>query len=128
VDNISRLIAEHQNEMGVLIHKTFESKMDYIRDLVLGLQVELSEFLNEIPWKPWKSINKQNFNNIRAMEELVDCFIFLFDIWVVMQVNQIDKEFVNKIDLEQMIKNKINYNLERLNTGLHKPIKEETSK
>lgn len=104
-------IEQHQKAIGK--DKTsfnLKSKMMYIRDLALATNVEIAEILEELPWKPWKELHKQNCDRHAAGKEVVDAIIFLLDIWY-----QLDTD----MDLEKEILDKININMERLDTGLH---------
>ena len=59
-----------------------EAKMQYIRDLCLGLHVEVAEFLQELPWKPWRKLQDQEYDKHAAAEELVDILIFVINLWI----------------------------------------------
>lgn len=103
-------IAEHQAKIGA--HQAiYNDRMAYIRDMVVGLTVESAEFLQELPWKPWKPENQQTKDYKRAQEELVDMFIFLFNLWFAAKGNP----FRLKAD----ILHKIEHNLQRLDLGEH---------
>ena len=58
---ITELIAkikQQQTAMGyrrlILGNKFY--RLRYIREISLALQKEVSEFLDEIPWKPWRAL------------------------------------------------------------------------
>ena len=52
--------------------------MSYLRTQSLALIVELGEFLNETPWKPWKK--NKHLDVFKAREELIDCWHFMINI------------------------------------------------
>lgn len=61
---------------------------DYVRHNVLAAQVELGEFIQELPWKPWKlDTGRPNAEaRARAVEELVDVLHFIANLLVVLRV------------------------------------------
>jgi len=59
-----------------------EDKMRYIRDMCLGLNVEVAEFLQEMPWKPWRPLADQKFDKFAAAEEITDMMIFVLNLWI----------------------------------------------
>lgn len=70
----------YQKAMGYdADYMTEAEQMEAVRNYVLALQVEQSEFLNELPWKPWKSYRFLPIIRERVIEEWVDCFVFLID-------------------------------------------------
>lgn len=104
-------IRHHQK----LLNKAYECtkpNITYIRELVLATHIELDEFINELPWKPWKPIESQPFNLECATEELADVFIFAFNLWVALE------SYIEK-DLQATINSKIDKNVKRLLTGFH---------
>lgn len=70
--------------------------MEYLRTQCLALMVELGEFLNETPWKPWKKSKKLNAE--KAREELADCWHFLINISLpfFQDFKDLKKEFLKK--------------------------------
>lgn len=69
-------IAEHHKNMG-FEYDSVEKKMEYFREFTLGLFKEVSEVMDNVPWKPWKHVYQQNINIRGATEEIVDCLFFL---------------------------------------------------
>lgn len=47
---------------------------------ILALYSEVGEVLAEIPWKPWKQ--NQDFNVSKFRMELIDCFHFLINLFL----------------------------------------------
>lgn len=61
---------------------------EYIRWNVLAAQVELSEFVQELEWKPWRHDNGRPDDEARAraVEELVDVLHFVANLLVALRV------------------------------------------
>lgn len=104
-------IKKHQTLIGKYPLTSQDEQLQYIRDLTLAAHVELTEFLQELPWKPWIKKKHQQFSTNDAAGELVDVFIFILNLWTALDT---------RLDLEQFIAEKIDLNIERLNTGIHK--------
>lgn len=63
---------------------------EYVRNNVLAAQVELGEFIQELPWKPWKSFNGRPVADAprdRAVEELADVLHFIANLFVALRVS-----------------------------------------
>lgn len=77
-------IKAQQDSMGytAYIEAGFENRMNYLRDLSLALVVELSEMLQNLPWKPWKAIEDQPYDLNKANGEYSDIMVFLIDIFL----------------------------------------------
>lgn len=108
MDELLKLIKTHQIEIGQHPPK---NRIEYIRNLTLAAHVELTEFLNELPWKPWKEYPDNFTDTEAASEELADVFIFLLDLWLALGTTE---------DLEFIISRKIKKNIKRLDKGDHK--------
>lgn len=54
----------------------------FVSTHTLAAIVELSEFLQETPWKPWKK--HQELNKKKAIEELVDVWHFVINLSLAM--------------------------------------------
>ena len=67
---------------GVDSFQSAEAKMQYIRDLCLSLNVEVTEFLQELPWKPWRKLQDQHYDKHAAADELADMMIFIINLWI----------------------------------------------
>ena len=57
----------------------------YIKDMVLAAIVELTEILNETPWKPWKKQQELNYENY--CKEIADLFHFVINLCIVADIN-----------------------------------------
>jgi hypothetical protein len=64
--------------------QTLDQKMQTVRNLCTAINVELAELLNELPWKTWKPVERQSFNERKALEEAADVFIFFLDLWLLL--------------------------------------------
>jgi len=100
-----------------------EGRMQYIRDTCLALNIEVAEFLQELPWKPWRPAYRQPCNIDKAAEELVDVIIFALNLWITLGWAQPGQSGAT---LEQMIKQKQKTNSERLTSGYNKTKTGET--
>ena len=58
-----------------------EDKLSTLRDYHVALSVEQAELLNEVSWKPWRTIESQkpNPDKERVLSEWLDCLVFLLD-------------------------------------------------
>jgi len=61
---------------------TIESRVRYIKDMVLAATDELHEALNEAPWKPW-TIGVPVINEEAFFAELVDVWHFVMNLLLV---------------------------------------------
>lgn len=121
LDDLMARIEDYQKFFGHdRENKTAHQKMAYINHLVLGAQIELAEFLQEMPWKPWRTMEQQNKNYSAAAEELIDSMIFLLDIAYQMGLSS--------SQISHLICKKLNINLARLKSGHHKTYLEEIEK
>lgn len=71
-------------------HLDDEAWADYVRDMTLAAIVELTEFLQETRWKPWKAEQGRPEGpdaDVAAVEELVDVLHFLMNLFVAMSVD-----------------------------------------
>jgi dimeric dUTPase (all-alpha-NTP-PPase superfamily) len=55
-----------------------EHKQEYINEQSLALIVEISEALQETPWKSWK--RTKEFDEQKFKEEIIDCWHFLLNL------------------------------------------------
>lgn len=78
MQEIIKRIKAQQSAMGYTEHinQSEENQIDYVRDVTLALMKEVTEFLDEVPWKPWKATDEQNFNKYNATYEIADIIIF----------------------------------------------------
>lgn len=56
----------------------------YIKDMTLAAMVELTEILNETPWKPWKK--QQSLNPDKYLEEVADLMHFIINLCLVANI------------------------------------------
>lgn len=54
-----------------------EQRMQSVRDLSLGLMMELAELVDSVPWKPWRPVGAQPEDLDNATREVVDIIFFL---------------------------------------------------
>lgn len=110
-------VKEYQELLGPVKYDDLNDLTGRLSSLVLALNAESFEFLNELPWKKHVPLANQKFSPVYAFKELVDCFIYLFDMWVILKEStEID------LNLEQHLLHKIETNKLRLKQGEHKPI------
>ena len=112
----------HQIAMGKgpTSFDSVDEKMDYLRDLCLALNVEVSEFLQELPWKPWCPSSGQKCDEYAAGNEVVDIIIFALNLWINLgnfQPGMCADELIKRINQKQKV------NLERLQSGYNKTLK-----
>lgn len=90
----------------------YENWIDYVRTQTLAAFVELGEFLQSLPWKPWGK-SKEVFAEDRdsAVEELVDVLHFI--------ANNLYALDVSDEELNEVYTRKMNVNRERMATGGH---------
>jgi dimeric dUTPase (all-alpha-NTP-PPase superfamily) len=84
IENLYERIKLQQEEMGyaALIDDSTPGQMDYLRDVSLATVVEIGEFLNEVPWKPWKPLTAQSFDKVKAAEEICDILVFVIVLFI----------------------------------------------
>lgn len=110
---------EHQESLGNTEFDDLGDRMDYIRDTCVALNIELAEFMQELPWKPWRATDDQVFCPNRAAGELADVFIFAINLWITLgQYGKDDaaNEFVQLIKQKQAVNRdrvQQNYNTRR---------------
>jgi dimeric dUTPase (all-alpha-NTP-PPase superfamily) len=84
---------------------TYPEEFDeqYIKDHIFAAIVELTEILNETPWKPWKK--QQELNSQRYKEEIADLLHFVINLCIVARIEPeqlydlyMDK---NKVNIER---------------------------
>lgn len=85
IEEIVNKIKAQQEKMGytAYINVGIKERMNYLRDISLSLIVELAEVLQELPFKPWKAIEDQPCDFVKAEEESVDIFVFLVDLMLI---------------------------------------------
>jgi len=76
---------------------------DYLRSMAWALVDEVSEFMDEVSWKPWASDQGAVYNRDAAVSELVDCFHFLINLCLALGV---DAEEVGRVYMQKAEKNR----------------------
>jgi len=101
-------ITQQQKDMGYhdLCRQSKDFRMAYIRDITLALQKEVSEFLDEVPWKPWKAVNKQALNENAAALELMDIIVFTIVLYVTLHPKDADIDVLMDMTMNK-IENRI---------------------
>jgi len=92
--------------------KTF--KWSYIRDISLALSVEVSEFLQELPWKPWSHNEDASYDEIKAAKEICDIIVFALVLWITLDP---------KADIDEMMEStfkKVEDRIKDLNYGFNR--------
>lgn len=75
-------IKEYQKEMGYDYYKMSHlEKMQALRNYTVALMMEQAELLDEVSWKPWRTIESQKPNPDKnaVAREWVDMLFFLVD-------------------------------------------------
>ena len=94
-------VKSYQAKLGYdFNYETREEQMDHIRDLSLALNVEVAEFLEWLPFKPWRSIESQECNESEAAYELIDIFFFTVNLWCAlgMPIGSFEHFFQSKME------------------------------
>ena len=84
-----------------------EHRQEYINIQSLALIVEITEALQETPWKPWKQ--NSTYDRLKFQKELIDCWHFLINLSLV--------AFETENDFYQMFIEKNNINIKRQEDG-----------
>jgi hypothetical protein len=102
-------VVELQKLMGYydLAQRSKTFKMEYLRNITLATHVELTEFLQEVSWKPWcndETITEQQA--LKAADELTDVMVFTLVLWATLNPTvEIDKALKATFDkIEKRIK------------------------
>jgi hypothetical protein len=109
---------KHQTLLGVAPEKftSAEAKLQYIRNTCLALHKECSEFLDELPWKPWVALEDQQYNQSAAAEEIVDIIIFALNLWI--HIGAYPTEH-SGFELGKQIRRKQDINMRRIEKQQH---------
>lgn len=114
---IKEMMDQIQRYQGILGYSfeytSAEAQMDHIRQLALAQHAEVTEFLDWLPFKPWRRIEDQPFNIKEASLELVDQFFFLTNMWLALGLDT--------ADFEVLFKHKLAENIDRVKRGYNKP-------
>lgn len=87
VNDFINQVCSLQDKMGYLgfINESLENRLDYTRDVTLALIKEATEMLDELPWKPWKSLDEQTCNGEKAADEVTDIFVFAAVLYMIIK-------------------------------------------
>jgi dimeric dUTPase (all-alpha-NTP-PPase superfamily) len=87
-----------QKKLGV--YPTYMNET-YIKDMTLASIVELTEVLNETPWKPWKK--QQKIDREKYAEELADVLHFIINLCLAAGItpNELYTRYINKNKINQ---------------------------
>lgn len=94
-------IRSYQGKLGYTFnYATREEQMDHVRDLTLALNMESAEFLNWLPFKPWRPTEDQECNETEAAYELIDIFFFVANLWcaIGMPIGSFEHFFQSKLE------------------------------
>ena len=80
-------ILEKQKDFLRMISPDFEglndeSKLHAMNDCLTAISNETEECRRLLPWKPWKKYKNFKLNEMEFIEETIDLFCFLLEIWV----------------------------------------------
>lgn len=78
VSDIQSLMDIQSKFQTLVGNHNLHGNIDFIRDQTLALIAEVTEAMNETPWKSWK--RQQAFNEEKFVEELVDCQLILLNL------------------------------------------------
>ena len=110
IKDMFRLIEAYQNKLGYdYTYPNEKAQMEHLRQNLLALNQEISELTDSFPWKPWRNIYSQIWDNKNALEEIVDIFFFL---GAIMSIAGIDLR-----DLEGVFVEKLKENHDRIERG-----------
>jgi len=106
------VIKEYQKELGYDFDRmTPSERMQMFRNYMAALVVEQGELAEETPWKPWRSMEAQRNNYRKQCLEWIDCFFFLVDQAIALQLEAIDLEHTFNLKMKankRRIENKYN--------------------
>lgn len=108
-------IKSYQKEMGYDASKmSQEKKLEMLRNYTVALMMEQAEVLEEVSWKPWRTIESQkpSPNKRKIALEWVDCLFFLVDQALVLDLT--DAEILDAFEVKHRA------NLARITNGYSK--------
>ena len=86
-----------------------DRRMNSVRSSSLALIMEIAELVDSLPWKPWRSLEDQNYNIDNVKREMIDIIFFLVAICEDLRISAEDLE----IKFHEILKN----NYKRLDNG-----------
>jgi dCMP deaminase len=93
-------------------HKSEVERFQQFRDLIVALNQEVAELCDSFPWKPWRLVKDQGYDEENAIQELVDIMFFMGS---VLELFEISPE-----RFEKMLHWKIAENYNRIQRGYNK--------
>lgn len=75
--------------------------IQFLRNMALATIIEISEVINESPWKPWKPENYKEVDFEKVLGELADVQIFVFNMLLHYGVNM--DQLSKAISIKQQI-------------------------
>jgi len=74
-------------------------ELDLINNTLTCMSNEVEEARRELPWKHWKTYKDYKFNRTHFIEETIDIFHFLLEIWVFLGLtsDEIYTEYFKKL-------------------------------
>lgn len=107
------LIKEYQSKLGYdFTYKDMDAQMEHTRQLALALNVEVAEFLDWLPFKPWRDVKDQPYNKREAALELIDIFFFTANLWATLGMPT--------KDFSIMFQEKLEENMDRIQRGYNR--------
>lgn len=108
--NMFSLIQKYHVDLGYdTTAMTLEECMQHFRNMGLAANQELSELVDSAPWKPWRKAKDQELDVYNATMEAIDTIFFL--------VGMLECLAVHPDDFEQMFRQKLNENYDRIRRG-----------
>jgi hypothetical protein len=83
-----------------------EERIQYIKDQVLALQLEIAEFMNEVGWKPWAT--SRHINRDAAFGELRDAWQHLTNLMLAVN-GGLASDVARDLETELYRKHTLNY-------------------
>ena len=82
--SLEATIRRLQKQMGyeTFIKESEANRLQYTRDVALALHKEVSEFLDEVPWKPWQPVYAQSIDKEAAAKEICDIIVFAIVLYI----------------------------------------------
>lgn len=81
--SLIRVLGQHYQ----LDSPQYGGRLDTVNYLLTCISNEVEEARKELPWKQWKVYKDFEFNRDSMVEETIDIFHFLLEIWIYLGVN-----------------------------------------
>lgn len=108
-DRLARMFyQQHRFQTKYLNNEAYLYNIPFLKEMILAAHCELSEALQEIPWKSWKV--KQEWDPKRLQEELVDVMHFTINLCLAsgMDEDELYLKFIEK-GAENRLRQRDNY-------------------